>query len=462
MIRLFRSHVPASLLLLGILEVLWLLAACEMAWQFRIYQAGIGYRPAATRVPELLTFASVVFVILLGVGYYRIECFRSLRISLVRLVASLFFALLALSVIFFLYPDVVVWRSVLLYALLAAFAGLVTLRALFQNFGGLDRFKRNILLMGAGDRAAIIHALAARPDSSFTVVRSIRMTESECQDTTADDRESIGSLVEMVAGCAVDEVVLAPDERRGALPIGSLIEVKLAGTRVSDLTDFIERETGRVDIQVLNPSWIIFGEGFVASHRISVIIKRLFDLLASGLLLAITAPALLITAIAIKLTSRGPVLYRQERVGLGGVPFNVLKFRSMRTDAEAQGAPQWATKRDPRVTSVGRLIRATRIDEIPQIFNVFRGEMSFVGPRPERPFFVDQLTRQIPFFAERHAVKPGITGWAQINYPYGASVEDARAKLEYDLYYVKNYSIFLDLMILIQTVRVVLWQDGVR
>ncbi|HEY8351792.1 MAG TPA: exopolysaccharide biosynthesis polyprenyl glycosylphosphotransferase, partial [Sphingomonadales bacterium] len=204
-----------------------------------------------------------------------------------------------------------------------------------------------------------------------------------------------------------------------------------------------------------------FSDGFGRSGRFDLFLKRLFDVTTSLLLLLLTLPILIVTAIAIKVTSPGPVFYRQERVGQGGRTFMVLKFRSMRTDAERNG-PQWAQANDDRVTPVGRLIRTARIDEIPQIFNVLKGDMSFVGPRPERPVFVEQLAKEIPFYLERHRVKPGITGWAQINYPYGASVEDARHKLQYDLYYIKNYSIFLDFLVLIQTLRVVLWPEGAR
>ncbi len=462
MIRIFKHYVPSSLLLLALLECVWLLMAAELSWRLRVSQVSRSIAPTSDRFVELGLFGLIIMLSMIAVGYYRADCYRSLQMSFVRLLAALFFGAVALAVIFFFLPDVITWRSVFLYACLASIIGLTLLRGIFIRLGGLDRFKRRILVIGAGLRAQQIHQLEKRKEASFTILRSVRMAESETCVESAVDRESIGSLAMFADSLSADELVLAVDERRGSLPVASLIEVKLSGTPVTDLTTFIERETGRVDVDVLNPSWIIFGDGFGASHQIATLFKRIFDLFVSSLLLLLTGPILLVTALIIKLTSPGPVLYRQQRVGLNGKPFDVLKFRSMRQDAEVSGAPQWAQKRDPRVTAVGRFIRAARIDEIPQIFNVFKGEMSFVGPRPERPFFVDQLSRQIPYFAERHVVKPGITGWAQINYPYGASVEDARAKLEYDLYYVKNYSIILDFLILIQTVRVVLWQDGVR
>jgi sugar transferase (PEP-CTERM system associated) len=462
MIRLLKHYVPRSLVLLGVLEAILLLVAAEASWHLRTSQIGTSIEPIKERLLELGLFAGVMLLSMVAVGFYRIDCIRSLRVSFVRLLVVMFFATVVLALIFFFLPDVKTWRSVFVYTLAFTLVGIMVLRGLFMRLGGLDRFKRRILVMGAGQRSQQIHAIAQSKEASFMVVRTIRMAADESVIAHAMDRESIGSLIELTDSLGVDEVVLAVDERRGGFPVASLIEVKLGGTPITELTTFIERETGRVNVEALNPSWIIFGDGFRASHQLAVFFKRIFDLFCSGLLLILAGPILLLTAVIIKLTSPGTIFYRQERVGLNGKSFDVLKFRSMRADAEKAGTPQWAQKSDPRVTPIGKLIRATRIDEIPQIFNVFKGDMSFVGPRPERPFFVDQLSAQIPFFAERHAVKPGITGWAQINYPYGASVEDARAKLEYDLYYVKNYSIILDFLIMIQTVRVVLWQDGVR
>ena len=233
------------------------------------------------------------------------------------------------------------------------------------------------------------------------------------------------------------------------------------GVRVTGYLSFVERELGRIVLDDLDPNWLIFSDGFDKSVFRDAA-KRAFDLIVSLLLLLFTLPITAVAALLIKLDSPGPVFYRQERVGRDGRTFTLTKFRSMRVDAEQQGGPRWAAEKDDRITEVGAFIRQTRIDELPQIINVLRGEMSIIGPRPERPFFVDTLTDAIPFYGERHRVKPGITGWAQINYPYGASIEDAREKLSYDLYYVKNTSLFLDVIILLQTVRVILWPSGVR
>jgi sugar transferase (PEP-CTERM system associated) len=255
---------------------------------------------------------------------------------------------------------------------------------------------------------------------------------------------------------------LALEERRNALPLQDLLRIKTTGVHVNDISSFLERETGRVDLDSVNPSWLIFSDGFSSGRRLSGIAKRLFDVVASAILVALTFPIILLFALLVKLESRGPAVYRQQRVGRYGVPFNVIKLRSMRQDAEAEGKAIWAAEDDPRITRIGWFIRKFRIDELPQTWCVLKGEMSFVGPRPERPEFVADLEQQLPYFAERHMVKPGITGWAQINYPYGASIDDSRQKLEYDLYYAKNYTPFLDLLILLQTARVILWPDGVR
>mgnify|MGYP003375292750 FL=1 len=288
------------------------------------------------------------------------------------------------------------------------------------------------------------------------------MSGAEKKVASAVLREAIPNLSEHVVALRAGEVVLALEERRNALPLNDLLRVKTTGVHVNDIASFIERETGRVDLATTNPSGLIFSDGFSAGQRISKVGKRLFDIVASLIVLVIGLPLIVVAGIAVVLDSRGPVFYRQPRVGLFGEPYDIYKIRSMRTDAEAAGKAVWASENDPRVTRVGRIIRKLRIDELPQLWCVLKGEMSFVGPRPERPSFVEELEQKMPYYAERHMVKPGLTGWAQINYPYGASVEDARVKLEYDLYYAKNYSPFLDLLILLQTVRVVLWPEGAR
>jgi exopolysaccharide biosynthesis polyprenyl glycosylphosphotransferase len=231
---------------------------------------------------------------------------------------------------------------------------------------------------------------------------------------------------------------------------------------VNEVSTFLERETGRIDLRSVNPSWLIFSDGFSSGRRLSSFAKRAFDIAASAVLLAIMFPVIALAALAVRLDSKGPSFYRQKRVGLYGDLFDVIKLRTMRIDAEADGKAKWAEENDPRITRIGRFLRKTRIDELPQCWSVLKGDMSFVGPRPERPEFVEDLEEKLVYYAERHMVKPGITGWAQINYPYGANLNDARHKLEFDLYYAKNYTPFLDLLIMLQTIRVVLWPDGAR
>ena len=462
MIRVFKHYVPASFLLLGLAEVVALLFAVEIAWHWRIAQLGIDSASWFSRWPPAVTYAAVIYIAMLAVGVYQSSCVRSVRAAIPRILVGISAGMAALSVIFFFLPGLALWRSIFVYAALLSLLLVIALRLTFTRLGGWNRLRRRVLVLGAGARAQRLAELAAQPSSSFQVAGFIRMSADEAEVAAAVPRESIPSLAEFAQKSAAEEVILAMKERRGSLPVKDLLEVRLSGTRVLDMSSFLEKETGRVDLDSLNPSWMIFSDGFLAGQGLSAIFKRAFDLLASTTLLLATAPILLVTAVLVKVTSPGPIFYRQVRVGQFGNTFAVMKFRSMRQDAEKDGKPQWAQQGDPRVTRIGRIIRSTRIDEIPQIFNVFVGDMSFVGPRPERPYFVDELSQSIPFYAERHMVKPGITGWAQLNYPYGASIEDARHKLEYDLYYVKNYTIFLDLLILIQTVRVVLWQDGVR
>jgi len=270
------------------------------------------------------------------------------------------------------------------------------------------------------------------------------------------------NLTEAALKHNVDEIVVALSERRGgSMPLRQLLDCKLSGVRVVDIATHFEKTLAQINIKHVNAGWLVFGDGF-SQGMLRAAIKRVCDIIFAALILALTWPLMLLTALAIRIESRGPVLYRQERVGLNGVPFNVIKFRSMRTDAEKDGKPRWATKNDDRVTRVGRFIRKVRIDELPQLFNVLVGEMSMVGPRPERQFFVDELISKIPYYAVRHSVKPGVTGWAQVRYEYGSTIEDSVEKLQYDLYYVKNHSLFLDLLIMLETVAVVLTDKGAR
>ena len=463
MIRLFKHYVPHSVLLLGVIDVLLLLAAGEAGWLLRLWQIGGVADPAdAQRAPHLLTFAVVLQLAMVGVGVYWVDALRSMRVAAARLVVAVSLGVLLLALVFFLWPAVTFWRSNLLYAMALALALLFAARLAFGRALGGEAFKRRILVLGAGPRAARLEALARGEGAGFAIAGTVGMNDGPQAVAHAVNRDAIASLTVHVVRLRVTEVVLALEERRNALPLADLLRIKTTGVHVNEFSSFIERETGRVDLDTLNPSWLIFSDGFSSGRRLSAAGKRLFDIIVSGLILLLFAPLILAAAIAVKLESRGPAFFRQRRVGLYGESFELVKLRSMREDAEVGGKAVWAQKDDPRVTRVGAIIRKLRIDELPQAWTVLTGKMSLVGPRPERPQFVADLEARLPYYAERHVVKPGITGWAQINFPYGASVEDARQKLEYDLYYAKNYTPFLDLLILLQTVRVVLFPEGAR
>jgi sugar transferase (PEP-CTERM system associated) len=462
MVRLFKHYVPHVVLLLGLVDALLLTLSAELGWRLRAHQIGMHVDAIATRLPQLLSFAFALQIALVAVGAYGVASFLSLRFAAARLAVALLIGVSCLSILFFLIPPLALWRSNLAYATLIAGLLLVIVRGLVGQLVGGDLLKRRILVLGAGVQADRIRQLGERPGANVIVAGFIAMRDGEAVVPGAIPRAAIPNLAAHVLDHQVGEVVLALEERRNALPLQDLLRVRTTGVAVTNISSFLERETGRIDLGSVNPSWLIFSDGFASGRLVSSAIKRAFDVIASLLLLSLTLPIILVTAIAIRLESKGPAFYRQRRVGLFNEGFDIVKLRSMRQDAEVAGQAVWAEKDDPRVTRIGRFIRKVRIDELPQAWSVLKGEMSFVGPRPERPQFVEQLEQQLPFYAERHMVKPGITGWAQINYPYGASIEDARHKLEYDLYYAKNYSPFLDLLILLQTLRVVLWPSGAR
>jgi sugar transferase (PEP-CTERM system associated) len=461
MVRLFKHYVPHAVLLLGLIDGALLLIAGDLAWSLRAAQIGMDPGALLDRAALLAGFAAVVLTAMIAVGVYGSEALRSLRFAAARLLVAVSLAIIALALLDFLLPGSTFWRSTLLYAMALAIGLLLLNRMVVAGILGGHAFRRRVLVLGAGPRARRLMELGEGPGSGFAIVGYIAMSEAEPAIAQAVPRGAIEDLSRHVAGLRASEVVLALEERRNALPLKDLLRIKTAGVHVNDFSSFMERETGRVDLDTLNPSWLIFSDGFSSGRALSSAAKRLFDVAASGLLLFLTFPLIALFALLVRLDSRGPAFFRQTRVGLYGQPFTVIKLRSMRGDAEA-GGPRWAEEEDPRITRVGRIMRKLRIDELPQVWTVLNGQMSFVGPRPEVPHFVDDLENTLPYYAERHMVKPGITGWAQINYPYGASMEDARRKLEYDLYYAKNYTPFLDILILLQTLRVILWPEGAR
>lgn len=414
-------------------------------------------------IPGALAIVVAMVLLTGSMGLYQDDVKRRFWPAVLR--ASIAFAVVlpGLHWVFFRLPDGSVCAPCLTGTIAFAFAAKLVM---FLFSGASPLRQRRVMILGVGaDAAAVNDMLERSKNPSLSVVGFYAPFENQTIDGAVPANKVISatkSIGEVTGRHNVSEIVIAMRERRGgSLPLNELLNCKLKGIKVTDLSTFYEQQRSRVRIDLLRESWFIFGDGFRQGH-FRMFVKRTFDIAASTLLLLFAWPIMLVTAILIKLESPGPVLYKQERVGLGGRLFNIVKFRSMRTDAEKDGKPQWAQKGDSRVTRVGRFIRLTRIDELPQLFCVFAGTMSLVGPRPERPFFVSQLEKEIPFYNARHSVKPGVTGWAQVRHQYGASIADSSDKLEYDLFYVKNHSLLFDLMVLFHSVKVVLFAQGSR
>jgi sugar transferase (PEP-CTERM system associated) len=464
LIRFFRHYISLHLVILIGIEAAILGGAIYAGVATRFPGSGTIPPDVEPLLPKAVLFAAVMLALMTASGLYDLEWRGSVRDLLARLGIAFGLGLITMSLVFYFFPALLLGRGVFLMAFGLSLAGILVSRLLFQRWALAGALKTRALVLGTGSRAAHVEALLEKRGaaSNVRVLGYLPMGGSHHFVDHARILDTDEPLPELVARLQVQEIILAVrDRREGGMPVAALLECKLRGVRILELSSFFERENGHLQLDSLNASWMILAEGF-HQGMLRDTVKRLFDLFASTGLLVVSLPVMLLTAVAIKLESPGPVLYRQERVGQGGKTFSIMKFRSMRADAEKDGKPRWASSNDDRVTAVGRFIRRSRIDELPQIFNVFLGDMSFVGPRPERPYFVQDLARQIPYYNVRHTVKPGITGWAQVRYPYGATVDDAIHKLQYDLYYVKNHSLFLDLMILLQTVQVVLFGKGAR
>jgi sugar transferase (PEP-CTERM system associated) len=393
---------------------------------------------------------------------YDLTIVHSNSALLVRILQAAGAAAIVLAVVSMLMPSLIIGHGIFLTSLWMLLIAIPVWRLAFNGLTHDPHLEERVLIIGTGSLASTIaRQIAAQHDFAYRIVGFLE--EPSGKEATVNGLPVLGTpadLPRLVAQHDVARIVVSLADRRGRLPIHELLQAKLAGVRVEDAATTYERITGKILTDGLNPSWLIFSDGFCSS-RATRTVKRIFDLLFAGIGLILAAPLMLMTAVAIRLESRGPIFYCQERMGEGGSTFTLCKFRSMRADAEA-GTPVWAKDHDDRVTRVGRFIRLTRLDELPQLWNVLRGDMSFVGPRPERPYFVQQLAAAIPFYTERHAVKPGVTGWAQVKYRYGASIEDAMEKLRYDLYYIKHLSIVFDLTIVIDTVKVILSGKGAK
>jgi len=415
---------------------------------------------------EKITLAAgVCLLILYFYDLYDYVVMTNRRELLLRMVQALGIAWALLAISFYFVPDLLIGRGVSVISVPIVLALLLGWRIFIHTLTGHPEIGEKILVVGTGKTALdTAEAVWERRDAGYRIVGFV-------SENGAKPREKLGrsiilgkahELEDVIRAEKIDRVVIAVRERRGAFPTEALLKMSLAGNiSIEECTSFFERITGKVHVDMLRPSWLIFA----GRKRDTPVKTMLRELVHRGLACAgfvISLPIAVLTAVLIKLDSRGPIFYRQERVGMNGKPFELLKFRSMKTDAEKDGTPIWALTNDDRVTRVGRVIRKLRIDEIPQFWNIVKGEMNFVGPRPERPHFVHQLTTEIPYYDHRHLVAPGLTGWAQIKYPYGASVEDAIQKLQYDLYYIKNQSLTLDLMIVLETVKTVLFGRGGR
>jgi len=470
-IRVLRHYIHTPYLIMAGCEALLVVAAVFGGFWIRAQDSVV------LSVPHFLTavtYAAIVLISMVAMGVYGSHVREGYVGMMLRTAVAVFLiASLLCGIVFYFFRDLSLWRGTLAISAVASFALIAMFRWVALSVLDQDNLKRRVLVLGTGVRAEKIASRMRRryDQRGFLILGYLPFEQTP--DRVSQHGGSILSLDEpltaLSARLGVDEIVVALDERRrnressSGLPLEELLECRLSGIEVCDVQAFIEREAGKLDIELLQPSWIVFSDGFIrGAWRTGT--KRAFDVMASLGLLFFAWPVMLLAAFAIWLESgfRGPILYRQQRVGLDGRYFEVTKFRSMRTDAEQGGKAVWASVNDPRITRIGGFLRRSRIDELPQIFNVLRGEMSFVGPRPERPEFVGDLQTKIPYYVHRHRIKPGLTGWAQLCYPYGASLDDAREKLQYDLYYLKNHSVLLDLIILIQTVDVVLVGDGAR
>jgi sugar transferase (PEP-CTERM system associated) len=469
MINVFRHHVSLAGFAGMAIDVLLSFLAVMLAASSVHGGAAVGEFTQPGGVSLLLVAAE--FALVMALMHAFVGLYRPQRLAVGVVVLRTVFAVACGGFVSYwlwaLSADSGYAQELIFYSLLYLLAGIVVLRGIVRVAKAMAEAPR-VLIIGTGPEAvSVAHDLMGAHHFRRNVVGFFPAAAHGEAETAAAGAVGLpavldrsGGLSELVDRHRVGEIIVAVREQRGGgVPVDDLLGCRIRGVRVLDLAGYYERARSEVRIDSLKASWLIYGDGFVQG-RVRQVMKRTFDILSSFLLLLLVSPIMLLTMIAVRLDSAGPVFYRQERVGLGGRLFMCIKFRSMQTDAEKDGVARWASKNDPRVTRVGGFIRKTRIDELPQLFSVLRGEMSLVGPRPERPSFVEQLREQIPFYDLRHSVKPGVTGWAQVRYSYGASVEDARRKHQFDLYYVKNNSLFLDVLVLIETVSVVLFREG--
>jgi sugar transferase (PEP-CTERM system associated) len=463
MIRFLNVYFPASIVAL-LLSELALLASCYLAATafvlmidpvvFLLYDSGI------------LRISIVIGTIL--IGYYFQDMYAKVTHSTVSVLQQLCvafgFGLIGQALVGYLYPPLILPRAIMMTGTLAALPLMAAWRLVFSAFVSRHNIKERIIFVGDSDLAGeLAQKFETSPELSFRCVGVIDHCASQTPAERAPDAPpllgDVSEIKEIVQRIRPDRLVVSMTERRARLPVNELLELRFAGVFIEHIISLYEGTFGRIPVRALRPSDLVFTGGF-GPRASTARLQWILSFLVASIFLVVLSPVLLLVALGVRLTSKGPVLYRQTRVGRDDKPFTIYKFRSMRVDAEVGTGAVWASKNDPRITNFGNFIRKTRLDELPQLFNIFRGEMSLVGPRPERPEFTESLERMIPFYRQRTAVRPGITGWAQINYKYGDTVEDTIIKLEYDLYYIRNMSLLLDLFILVSTVKTVLFQRG--
>jgi len=464
--RIFRHHIPIPFIVLALGDFFICFGAIFLAAIIRFDNEMFHVHLDSGWIEsKAWIFSAVMILNLLAVGLYQSRFRENLTGIAIRVGLAVLLGATTLILIFYFIPVAFVGRGVFALALGLVLVGLTINRVVFYSAKGQDFLKKRVLVLGSGEKAQSILAQMRRKSDlrGFNLVGFVAVAGEQTRIDKSRLVRLENGLVDFVKEHDIHEIVVAVDDRRQDFPLHELLDCKMDRTEVADILTFFERECGKIRLDLLHPSWLIFSDGFKLNSA-RELSKKIFDITASVLVVLLTWSVMLTVAVAIMLEDRGrePVFYSQLRVGKNGKIFKVLKFRSMAADAETDGKPQWAQANDDRITKVGAIIRKYRLDELPQIFNVLKGEMSFVGPRPERPEFVKELSDGIRYYEERHRVKPGISGWAQLCYPYGASVNDAVQKLQYDLYYVKNQSLLLDLSILVQTAEVVFFGKGAR
>jgi sugar transferase (PEP-CTERM system associated) len=455
MFRIFRHYVSGLALILFAGDIAVIVAACYLT---ELSSAWPGYGHFVFRTLEIGLV--ITFILYLGDLYQPRQALGRWELS-ARMLTYQATAALVLAAVGFAIPALRLSRTALVGVFLLSTPGLMIWRAALLGAWSQQQMTLRVLVLGTGQVGRLIAGLEPTSARPFRIIGYLDDAPGAA-DMVPEGYALLGKIQDLdalVEETRPDVVVIAQLDRRGCFPTQALLECRLRGIRVEDWPTFYEKAEGKILVTAVRPSWLIFSDGFVKTPR-TEIIKRLFDITLSLLGLTLSLPLMMLAAAAVKLDSSGPMLYRQPRLGKNGCVFILNKFRSMRQDAEKDTGPVWSGQRDPRITRVGNFLRRTRLDELPQLYNVLVGHMSFIGPRPERPEFVAELQKQIPYYMERLAVKPGLTGWAQVKYPYGSTVEDAVEKLQYDLYYIKNLSLFLDLLIVLSTVQVVLFARG--